>query len=72
MTTDRPYRKAMPVEEAVAELRKNSGTQFEPRVVDALIAVVETDRARADDGRYTDALRAVLAGNSEPALELSA
>jgi putative nucleotidyltransferase with HDIG domain len=72
MTTDRPYRKAMAAEDAVAELRTNSGTQFEPRVVDALIAVVETDRARADDGRYTDALRAVLAGNSEPALELSA
>ena len=72
MTTDRPYRKAMPVEDAIAELRKNSGTQFEPRVVEALVAVVEADRARADDDRYTDALRAVLAGNSEPALELSA
>jgi putative nucleotidyltransferase with HDIG domain len=72
MTTDRPYRKAMSPEDAVAELRSNSGTQFEPRVVEALVAVVETDRARADDGRYTDALRAVLAGNSEPALELSA
>jgi HD-GYP domain-containing protein (c-di-GMP phosphodiesterase class II) len=72
MTTDRPYRQAMSPEDAVAELRGNSGTQFEPRVVEALVAVVEADRARADDGRYTDALRAVLAGNSEPALELSA
>jgi putative nucleotidyltransferase with HDIG domain len=72
MTTNRPYRKAMAVDEAVAELRTNSGTQFEPRVVDALVAVVEADRARPDDARYTDALRAVLAGNSEPALELSA
>ncbi|HEX8645284.1 MAG TPA: HD-GYP domain-containing protein [Thermoleophilaceae bacterium] len=72
MTTDRPYRNAMPVEDAIAELRKNSGTQFEPRVVEALVAVVEADRAHADDDRYTDALRAVLAGNSEPALELSA
>jgi putative nucleotidyltransferase with HDIG domain len=72
MTTDRPYRKAMPREEAIAELRSNSGTQFEPRVVDALIAVVEGDLAGADDGRYTDALRAVLAGNSGPALELTA
>jgi putative nucleotidyltransferase with HDIG domain len=72
MTTDRPYRKAMPQEEAIAELRRNSGTQFEPRVVDALIAVVEADLAGADDGRYTDALRAVLAGNSGPALELTA
>ena len=72
MTTDRPYRKAMAPDAAVEELRTNSGRQFEPRVVEALVAVVEGDRARANDGRYTDALRAVLAGNSEPALELSA
>ncbi|HEX8053053.1 MAG TPA: HD-GYP domain-containing protein [Thermoleophilaceae bacterium] len=72
MTTDRPYRQAMPQAEAIAELRKNSGTQFEPRVVEALVAVIEADLAGADDGRYTDALRAVLAGNSVPALELTA
>ncbi len=72
MTTDRPYRDAMPREDAIAELRKNSGTQFEPRVVEALVTVVEGDLAGADDDRYTDALRAVLAGNSAPALELTA
>jgi putative nucleotidyltransferase with HDIG domain len=72
MTTDRPYRQAMPQAEAIAELRKNSGTQFEPRVVEALVSVIEADLAGADDGRYTDALRAVLAGNSAPALELTA
>ena len=44
MTTTRPYRAAMPQSVAVAELVKNAGTQFDPRVVDALIAVV--DRAR--------------------------
>jgi HD-GYP domain-containing protein (c-di-GMP phosphodiesterase class II) len=37
MTSDRSYRKAMAREEAVAELRHGSGTQFDPRVVDALI-----------------------------------
>ncbi len=41
MTSDRPYRKAMPVPDAVAELRRASGTQFDPVVVDALIAIVE-------------------------------
>jgi HD-GYP domain-containing protein (c-di-GMP phosphodiesterase class II) len=41
MTTDRPYRKARPVEEAVAELRRCSGTDFDPAVVDALAAVLE-------------------------------
>ena len=40
MTTDRPYRKALPLQVAIAELRDNSGTQFAPDVVEALIAVV--------------------------------
>ena len=39
MTTDRSYRKALSVEVAVAELRNNAGTQFDPDVVDALVAV---------------------------------
>jgi len=30
MTTDRPYRKALTREEAVAELQAGSGTQFDP------------------------------------------
>jgi HD-GYP domain-containing protein (c-di-GMP phosphodiesterase class II) len=40
MTTDRSYRKGLPVEVAVAELEANSGTQFAPDVVRALVAVV--------------------------------
>ena len=40
MTTDRSYRKALPLAVAIAELRDNSGTQFAPAVVDALVAVV--------------------------------
>jgi putative nucleotidyltransferase with HDIG domain len=40
MTTDRSYRKALPLEVAARELRSNAGTQFDPAVVDALLAVV--------------------------------
>src|SRR6266480_4417221 len=36
MTSDRSYRKAMPIADALAELRRSSGTQFDPRVVEAL------------------------------------
>src|SRR3989475_8527537 len=36
MATDRSYRKARPFEEAVAELRRCSGTDFDPAVVEAL------------------------------------
>jgi putative nucleotidyltransferase with HDIG domain len=41
MTTHRSYRKAMPRDEAVAELRRGAGTQFDPAVVKALIVTVE-------------------------------
>jgi HD-GYP domain-containing protein (c-di-GMP phosphodiesterase class II) len=40
MTTNRSYRPAMPIEDAIAELRRCSGTQFDPRVVDAIVAIV--------------------------------
>jgi putative nucleotidyltransferase with HDIG domain len=40
MTTDRSYRKALTAGVAVAELRANAGTQFDPKVVEALVAVV--------------------------------
>jgi HD-GYP domain-containing protein (c-di-GMP phosphodiesterase class II) len=44
MTTDRSYRKARPAEEALAELRRCSGTDFDPVVVEALAAAVLTAR----------------------------
>jgi diguanylate cyclase (GGDEF)-like protein/putative nucleotidyltransferase with HDIG domain len=37
MTSDRPYRKAMPYGEAIRELVENAGTQFDPRVTEVLI-----------------------------------
>jgi putative nucleotidyltransferase with HDIG domain len=40
MTSDRSYRKAMPLEDAIAELRRVRGAQFDPQVVDALIEAV--------------------------------
>ena len=40
MTTDRPYRSALPHEQAVEELRRVAGSQLDPRVVEALIAVL--------------------------------
>jgi HD-GYP domain-containing protein (c-di-GMP phosphodiesterase class II) len=40
MTTDRPYRPARAFDDAVAELRRNGGTQFDPAVVEALVRVI--------------------------------
>ena len=40
MTTHRPYRRAMALDEACAELTRCSGTHFDPKVVYALLAEV--------------------------------
>jgi HD-GYP domain-containing protein (c-di-GMP phosphodiesterase class II) len=42
MVTTRPYRKAMDSAEAAAELVRCAGTQFDPVVVEALLAIVGT------------------------------
>ncbi len=44
MVTDRPYRRAMPREEALAEIERCAGTQFDPAVVEAFRAVLATPR----------------------------
>jgi HD-GYP domain-containing protein (c-di-GMP phosphodiesterase class II)/two-component sensor histidine kinase len=41
MTSDRPYRSAMSTEEALEELRQCSGTQFDPKVVEILMEILE-------------------------------
>src|SRR5581483_8442682 len=46
MTADRHYRRALSLDEAMAELRRNAGTQFVPAVVDTLEDVAETLYAR--------------------------
>jgi HD-GYP domain-containing protein (c-di-GMP phosphodiesterase class II) len=40
MTTDRPYRKALTIDEAIKEIALARGTQFDPEVVDAFLLAV--------------------------------
>jgi len=48
MTTQRPYRPALSHDAAIAELRANGGTQFDPQVVAA--ACVALERGLPDIG----------------------
>lgn len=43
MTSDRPYRKGMPLERVVAELNQFSGSQFDPRIVVAFLRLLERE-----------------------------
>lgn len=47
MTSDRPYRKALSREDALAELRRVSGSQLDPVVVEAFMDTLrEEERAK--------------------------
>jgi putative nucleotidyltransferase with HDIG domain len=43
MTSDRPYRKGLPLNRVTSELRKFSGSQFDPVVVDAFLELLEKE-----------------------------
>ena len=43
MTEDRVYRKALPRERAIEEIRKNAGTQFDPQIAEVFLDILEQD-----------------------------
>jgi len=45
MTTDRPYRLALTMQEAIDELKRNSGTQFDPKVCSVMVELLEGEQA---------------------------
>ncbi len=53
MTTDRSYRRALPVADAVAELERCAGSQFDPAVVEALIEIAVAVAPREPDWQLT-------------------
>ena len=42
MTTDRPYRRGLPLEYAVQEILKGRGTQFDPRLAELFVQLVRS------------------------------
>jgi len=59
MTTDRPYRKALSLGEALGELRVHRATQFDPGVVDCLLQM-HADVVEAPDPVATEKLASAL------------
>ncbi|MGH7712276.1 MAG: HD-GYP domain-containing protein, partial [Gemmatimonadaceae bacterium] len=72
MSTDRPYRKALPFERVVGELLKYRGVQFDPELVDVTINSVTVRRLVSDEAflaeRTTTPIRPVARPQSRPAL----
>jgi len=46
MTSDRSYRKAFPLDQAILEIKTSSGTQFDPRVVNSFMQLVQEQYRR--------------------------
>lgn len=57
MTTDRPYRKAMSRQQALAELRAGAGSQFDPKVVEAFLALLSEEETEGDEWFDADVAR---------------
>jgi putative nucleotidyltransferase with HDIG domain len=49
MTSDRPYRRALPQETALEELRRGAGTQFDPQIVEAFLTLLGASAVVAID-----------------------
>jgi diguanylate cyclase (GGDEF)-like protein len=49
MTSNRPYNKRKTYEEAIVELKKCSGSQFDPDIADSFIEVIKENKDRVDD-----------------------
>jgi diguanylate cyclase (GGDEF)-like protein/putative nucleotidyltransferase with HDIG domain len=59
MTSDRPYREGMAVEQAIAELRRCAGRQFQPEIVETLARLVDEGSLTVLCLRQDDVGRAV-------------
>jgi HD-GYP domain-containing protein (c-di-GMP phosphodiesterase class II) len=49
MSTERPYRPALTTDQVIRELRSQAGSQFDPRVVEAVVAIVQPGGVGADN-----------------------
>lgn len=67
MLSDRPYRPAMNLLQALVEIRRNARTQFDPNVVEALLRVAE----KADTDFFKNSARTIEAASIQQADDYS-
>jgi len=69
MTSDRVYRKALTLDEAVEEFGRERGRQFDPKVVEALMAVISSQREQQPEWEQETFAKRIRV---YPALQLTA
>jgi ribonuclease P protein subunit RPR2 len=62
MTSDRPYRSAMGVERALAEIQGGAGTQFDPEVVRVFVEMIREDPPELEVEAHDDEAVSAKAG----------
>ncbi len=67
MTTDRSYRKAMPLARALEEVEANAGTQFSPRVAQVVVELLRHEAQTASAGAGARVQLPPLGGDAAPA-----
>ena len=71
MVAERPYRHAISVPDALAELRRCAGTQFDPQIVEVFCAVLEaSDDPQAEHATEGPLSRASQAGRGRDRLSV--
>jgi diguanylate cyclase (GGDEF)-like protein/putative nucleotidyltransferase with HDIG domain len=74
MVSERPYKRALPLEQAVEYLVKNAGREFDPRVVEVIqrrypeLEALARSEARGLGRLQTPAIGSTLSGTTSPAL----
>lgn len=78
MTNDRPYRPALSRREAIQELKNGAGTQFDPKIVDVFVKILEKNSANQkginneqnrneeQSKKFSDIHQQAQAGHREP------
>ncbi len=64
MTNDRAYRKRLSISQALEEIRKNAGVQFDPMIATEFIKMIKEETGISPDGSSTDFVKPIITKES--------